>query len=205
VIRLGHCQLTIAHQGMSLEDDQKKKLEAKADESRTDSASGDEALDLARDQLLPAKDVVDLDKSDKPFSGQNDELNHHVQGQANRLDAARLGQSVHSDYFSALRESKEMGGNWYLWKIDETVGDKKRPDVVYRNDIDIPKRVIVEDLYTGSKADVQTSSGPESKRHNDKGWNYSKEPMIQDLIADGYSFEYLNAPWNPRRGLDELN
>jgi hypothetical protein len=52
------------------------------------------------------------------------------------------------------------------------------------------KRILVEDLYTGSKQDVKTASGPESKAHHDKGWSYSKEPVIAELIREGYRYEY---------------
>lgn len=29
--------------------------------------------------------------------------------------------------------------------------------------------------------------------------------MIQDYINKGYSFEYVNGPWDPRKELGELN
>lgn len=189
---------------MSLEDDQQKKLnETMSCESRPDApALGDAALDLARDQMCGDEADGPREKTDQ-LSSEGPKGKNLEASMPNRLDAARLGQAAHSDYFSALRDSRDMGGGWRAWKIDETVGGMARPDAVYINDEQ--KRIVVEDLYTGTKADVQTASGPERKSHNVKGWNYSKEPLIQEKLNQGYSFEYANAPWDPRKRLDELN
>jgi len=96
-----------------------------------------------------------------------------------------------------------MGGGWRIEAIDQTMGGKNRPDVVYINDEQ--KRIVVEYLYTGNKKDVQTASGYESRSHNQKGWDYSQEPKIQEKIKEGYTFEYVVAPWNPKKDLSELN
>jgi hypothetical protein len=85
-----------------------------------------------------------------------------------------------------------MGAGWEVMGINERMGGLGRPDVVYVNHAS--KRVFVEDLYTGTKRDVMTPSGPESSTHNQKGWAYSNEPQIARLISQGYRFDYAVLP-----------
>jgi hypothetical protein len=73
-----------------------------------------------------------------------------------------------------------MGAGWEVMGINERMGGLGRPDVV--------------DLYTGTKRDVMTPSGPESSTHNQKGWAYSNEPQIARLISQGYRFDYAVLP-----------
>jgi hypothetical protein len=121
----------------------------------------------------------------KPSEAKQDKINLI---DADRLAAAHKGTKEHSLYSEALKKAGEMGGGWRVLGINETMGGKRRPDVVYINDTQ--KRVLVEDLYTGSKRDLQTASGPESKSHNDKGWSYSNEPKIAAKISEGYRYDY---------------
>lgn len=203
---------------MSIEDNDSKKLEQqKPEQQKTDKPkTGKEALDIVKAQK-EGKDVTQkLETSaEKPKTGK-EALD--IVKQERNLESARIGQKAHAEYFSELKQNPEMGGGWEIFKvekvdengkikevpaIDTTVGGTKRPDVVYINHEQ--KRIVVEDLYTGNKKDVQTASGYESRSHNQKGWDYSQEPKIQEKIQEGYTFEYVVAPWNPKKDLSELN
>lgn len=188
---------------MGVEDNDSKKLEQqKLEQQESDKLkTGKEALDIVKAQK-EGKDVTQkLETSaEKPKTGK--EALDTVKQERN-LESARIGQKAHAEYFSELKQNPEMGGGWRIEAIDQTMGGKNRPDVVYINDEQ--KRIVVEDLYTGNKKDVQTASGYESRSHNQKGWDYSQEPKIQEKIKEGYTFEYVVAPWNPKKDLSDLN
>jgi hypothetical protein len=110
---------------------------------------------------------------------------------ADKLGPARYGQRFH-EMLKSVEHKVELAEGWRLIAIDERVGEKGRPDYVYVNDT--KKQVLVVDVYTGTKDEIQTASGPESISHNKKGWLYSTEPLIRDLVLRGYNFDYKVLP-----------
>jgi hypothetical protein len=112
---------------------------------------------------------------------------------AQRLEAAREGVLIHTQHSSAVKEHGPLGNGWEVFSVEQRVGGTRRPDAVYVNHQQ--KRIFVEDLYTGSKKETQTATGPESAVHYRKGWNYAGEPRIQELVQQGYTFEYGVAPF----------
>lgn len=120
-------------------------------------------------------------------------------GPAKEAPAARSGDKLQAaleearggrEYHQMVEQNQQKGqyGDWSLERQNEKIGGQGKPDEVWVNHND--KKVVIVDIYTGGKQDVQTPSGPESARHNEKGWNYIKEPYIQELIRQGFSVDY---------------
>jgi hypothetical protein len=122
-------------------------------------------------------------------------------------DAAEFGRKFHEMEKRAMREQLEkiekLEDGWEVWKIDETVGGTKRPDFVYINRD--KHKVLITDTYTGTKGEVMTPGGPESIRHNRKGWKYFNEPDIRKLIEDGYDVQYVPGIRPRGKSPDELH
>jgi len=103
------------------------------------------------------------------------------------LEAARRGTAENTMVKNAMRpfEGKSFG-DWRLEAVERTVGGTKRVDELYINDAD--KRIFVWDTFTG---EVEPPS------HFEKGWEYSWESKIRDLISKGYRYDYSVAIKHP--------
>lgn len=108
-----------------------------------------------------------------------------------KLGPARYGQRFH-EMLKSVEHKVELSEGWKLIAIDECIGGKGRPDYVYVNDA--KQQVLVVDVYTGTKDEIQTASGPESIAHYKKGWLYRTEPLIRDYVLRGYQFNYKVLP-----------
>lgn len=93
-----------------------------------------------------------------------------------------FGRDKHNALAEILRpfEGTKLKNGWEVSKVERTVGGTKRVDVMYVNHAE--KRILVEDYVTG-----QT----ESVAHASKGWNYMNEPEIQNLVNQGYKYDYV--------------
>lgn len=110
---------------------------------------------------------------------------------AGRLARARLGAQIHQWVDNAYRalenpDKKIPLPNGAYVIANRTIGGKMRPDVFYVDDN--KKEFCVIDMYTGSKKEIFTPTGYDSKSHAGKGMDYEKEPLSLELKAKGYKY-----------------
>jgi hypothetical protein len=111
---------------------------------------------------------------------------------SNSLEAATRGKKIHEEFAEADLKSWVADG-WTKMGVNETLGDKRRPDLVLvKEPTETTKgTVLVVDYYTGSKTEIQGVGGGEARSHNQKGWEYKTCPEIAERINSGYEFRYL--------------
>lgn len=101
---------------------------------------------------------------------------------ANYPNPMQYGKAKHEALKDIDRpfEGQTIGNGWKVAKIERKAGGDKQVDAMYVNDAQ--KRIVVVDHVTGPT---------ESAAHASKGWNYANEPEIQNLINQGYTYEYV--------------
>jgi hypothetical protein len=110
------------------------------------------------------------------------------------LEAARRGTAEHAMVKEAMRpfEGKTLENGWQVLAVERTVGGTKRVDELWLDDGvqtgSGVKRIFVFDTYTGKV---------EPPEHYQKGWDYSKEPLIKKYIDQGYVYDYSVAIKHP--------
>jgi hypothetical protein len=110
------------------------------------------------------------------------------------LEAARRGVAEHAMVKEAMRpfEGKTLENGWQVLAVERTVGGTKRVDELWLDDGvqtgSGVKRIFVFDTYTGKV---------EPPEHFQKGWDYSKEPLIKKYIDQGYIYDYSVAIKHP--------
>ena len=78
-----------------------------------------------------------------------------------------------------------------------------RPDIFYVDPV--KKQFQIMDIYTGAKQEIYTPSGWDSLSHAAKGQNYLKEPLSQELLKDGYTYQGYSIASRPNVSPNKLH
>ena len=128
-------------------------------------------------------------------------------GGANLADA-QFGTRIHSMVDEAYRalenpgKKVELPNGAYLI-ANRTIGGNLRPDIFYVDPV--KKQFKIMDIYTGAKQEIYTPSGWDSLSHYVKGQNYVKEPLSQELLKDGYTYQGYSIASRPNVPPDKLH